>query len=90
MQENDARLSATRNNPDYITMRNKGSRTCEASAANVRAVATRTVAVIVALKDDGARRGALGILLFLVKQLVKLASVCAKDDNGKSTVVVNM
>jgi hypothetical protein len=38
------------------------------------------VAVIVALKDGGAQHGALSILPFLVKQLVKLANVCTKDD----------
>jgi hypothetical protein len=87
MTHDSPRLETTR-----ITLRarNKESENYEVSAANVRAVATRTVAVIVALKDDGAQHGALSILLFLVKQLVKLASVCAKDDDKKSTVVVNM
>jgi hypothetical protein len=76
--------------PITLRERSKESETCGVSAANALAVATRTVAVIVALKDDGAQYGALSILLFLVKQLVKLASVCAKDDDRKSTVVIDM
>lgn len=66
--------------PIALQAQNKGSKSCKVSAVDVRAVATRTVAVIVALKDDGARYGALSILPFLVKQLIKLASVCVKDD----------
>jgi hypothetical protein len=81
MTHDSPRLEAT---PITLRARNKETENCEVSAMNARAVATRIAAVVVALKDGGAQHDALSILPFLVKQLVKqlvkLASVCTKDD----------
>jgi hypothetical protein len=60
--------------------RNKGSEIFGVSVVNARAVATKTAAVVVALKNGGAQYGAPSILLFLVEQLVKFADACTKDD----------
>jgi hypothetical protein len=77
MVHGSSRLEVT---PIILQAQNKESENCEVSAVNARAVATRIAAVVVALKDGDAQYGALSILPFLVKQLVKLASVCTKND----------
>jgi hypothetical protein len=77
MAHDSPRLEAS---PVTLRARNTVSENCEVSAVNARAVATRIAAVVVALKDGDAQYGALSILPFLVKQLVKLASVCTKND----------
>lgn len=58
---------------------NKVSEIFGVLVANARTVATRTAAVIVALRNGGAQVGALSIPLFPVEQLVKLASVCSNN-----------
>jgi hypothetical protein len=58
---------------------------CRFSAVDVLVVAIKIVVVFAAFKGRAAKSGALSTLPFLVKQLVKLTSVGARDDQKNAS-----